>query len=250
MYDRKFDLEKKKIIKKNSSSKRFLKITKEFNVEASLNKYTYTFNWLGVPIIQYPQDIILMQEVINDVKPDLIIETGIARAGSLIFYSSILSLIHKKHKVIGVDIDIRKHARKVLKKHKFAKNIISFQGPSNDEKILNKIKKISKNYNKVLVCLDSDHTHDHVLKELENYSNFVSKNSYLVVFDTTQGTFKNSTINKISKIYKYKPWGKASNPLTAVNQFLKKNKNFKVNNNFFNKSLVSNCYSGFLKRIK
>ena len=90
MYDRQFDLEKKKIIKKNSSSKSFLKITKAFNVEASLNKYTYTFNWLGVPIIQYPQDIIIMQELINEVRPDLIIETGIARAGSLIFYSSIL----------------------------------------------------------------------------------------------------------------------------------------------------------------
>ena len=95
MYDRIFELEKKKIIKKNYSSKRFTEVTKKFNVEASLNKYTYTFNWLGVPIIQYPQDIIIIQELINDIKPDLIIETGIARAGSLIFYSSILSLIHK-----------------------------------------------------------------------------------------------------------------------------------------------------------
>lgn len=250
MQDRIFELEKKKIIKKNSSSKSFLKITKKFNVEASLNKYTYTFNWLGVPIIQYPQDIIIMQELVNDIKPDLIIETGIARAGSLIFYSSILSLIHKKYKVVGVDIDIRKHAKNVLKKHKFSKNIITFQGSSNDEKILKKIKKISKNFKKVLVCLDSDHTHEHVLSELNNYSKFVSKNSYLVVFDTTQGTFNNNIINKISKIYKYKPWGKKSNPLTAVKQFLKNNQNFKVDTNFFNKSLVSNCYSGFLKKIK
>jgi len=250
MYDKKFEVERKKIIKKNSSSKKFLNITKKFNIEASLNKYTYNFNWLGVPIIQYPQDIVLMQEILYEVKPDLIIETGVARSGSLIFYSSILSLIHKKYKVIGVDIDIRKHAKKVLKKHKYSKNITTFQGSSNDSKILSKILKISKNYKKILVCLDSDHTHQHVLEELVNYSSFVSQNSYLIVFDTTQGTFDNKNINKISKVYKYKPWGKKSNPLTAVKKFLKDNKNFVNNEEPFKKALVSNCYSGFLKKIK
>jgi cephalosporin hydroxylase len=250
MFDKKFETERKKIIKKNSSSKKFLDITKKFNIEASLNKYTYNFNWLGVPIIQYPQDLILMQELLYEVKPDLVIETGVARSGSLVFYSSILSLIHKRYKVIGVDIDIRNHAKKVLQKHKFAKNITTFQGSSNDEKILSKILKISKKYKRVLVCLDSDHTHQHVLRELENYNKFVSKNSYLVVFDTTQGTFDNKNINKISKIYKYRPWGKNSNPLTAVKEFLSDNKNFVINDELFNKALVSNCYSGFLKKIK
>lgn len=250
MYDQKFEVERKKIIKKNSISKKFLKITKNFNIEASLNKYTYNFNWLGVPIIQYPQDIVLMQELLFEVKPDLIIETGVARSGSLIFYSSILSLIHKKYRVIGVDIDIRKHAKKVLKQHRFSKNITTFQGSSNDKKILDKIYKLKKKYKKILVCLDSDHTHQHVFEELQNYSKFVSKNSYLVVFDTTQGTFDDKNINKISKVYKYKPWGKKSNPLTAVNNFLKNNKNFVINNELFKKALVSNCYSGFLKKIK
>jgi|TARA_B110000977_G_C10904919_1_gene426844 cephalosporin hydroxylase len=250
MFDKKFEIEKKKIIKKNSSSKKFLDITKKFNIEASLNKYTYNFTWLGVPIIQYPQDMIIMQELLFEVKPDLIIETGVARSGSLIFYSSILSLIHKKYKVIGVDIDIRNHAKKVLKEHKFSKNITTFQGSSNDEKILNKISKLSKKYKKILVCLDSDHTHQHVLDELKNYNKFVSKNSYLVVFDTTQGSFDQKNINKISKVYKYKPWGKNSNPLTAVKEFLKNNKNFTINENPFRKALVSNCYSGFLKKIK
>ena len=250
MYDKKFEIEKKKIIKKNSTSKKFLNITKKFNIEASLNKYTYNFNWLGVPIIQYPQDLIIIQELLYEVKPDLIIETGVARSGSLVFYSSILSLIHKKYKVIGVDIDIRNHAKKVLKEHRFSKNIITFQGSSNDEKILKKITKVSKKHKKILVCLDSDHTHQHVLEELENYSRYVSKNSYLVVFDTTQGSFDKKNINKISKVYKYKPWGKNSNPLTAVKKFLKTNKNFVINQEPFNKALVSNCYSGFLKKIK
>ena len=106
-------------------------------------------------------------QVLYEVKPDLIIETGVARSGSLIFYSSILSLIHKKYKVIGIDIDIRKHAKKVLKRHKYSKNIITFQGSSNDKMILKKFFKISKKYKKILVCLDSDHTHQHVLKSLK-----------------------------------------------------------------------------------
>ena len=250
MYDKKFEIERSKIIKKNSSSKKFLNIVKKFNIEASLNKYTYNFNWLGVPIIQHPQDIVIMQELLYKVKPDLLIETGVARSGSLILYSSLLSLIHKKFKVIGVDIDIRKHARKVLKTHKYSKNIITFQGSSNDKQVLSKISKISKNYKKILVCLDSDHTHPHVLEELMNYSKFVSKNSYLVVFDTTQGTFDDTNIDKISKIYQYKPWGKSSNPLTAVKKFLKDDKKFIVDDELIKKALISNCYSGFLKKIK
>tara|TARA_B100001123_G_C15194385_1_gene980748 strand:- start:561 stop:1313 length:753 start_codon:yes stop_codon:yes gene_type:complete len=250
MYDKKFEIEKKKIIKKNRSSKKFFNLTKKFNTEASLNKYTYSFNWLGVPIIQYPQDIIIMQELIYKVKPDLIIETGVARSGSLILYSSLLALITKNYRVIGVDLDIRSHARKVLLNHKFSKKITTFEGSSNNKKILNKILKITKKFKKVLVCLDSDHTHNHVLKELENYSNFVSKNSYIVIFDTTQGMFDKRNIKKISKIYKYKPWGIKSNPLTAVKEFLKTNKNFVVDNNYFDKALISNCYSGFLRRIK
>ena len=146
MYDKNFEIEKKKIIKKNYSSRKFNNLTKNFNIEASLNKYTYNFDWLGVPIIQYPQDIIIMQELIYKVKPDLIIETGIARSGSLILYSSLLALIKKNYRVVGIDLDIRSHALKVLRNHKFAKKIITFEGSSNDEKILKQITKISKKF--------------------------------------------------------------------------------------------------------
>ena len=250
MYDKKFDYQKKLIINQNYKSEKFLRIAKNFNIQASLNKYSYNFNWLGVPVIQLPQDLIVIQELIFNTKPDLIIETGVARAGSLIFYSSILSMIHKKYRVIGIDIDIRAHAKKVLKFHKYSKNITTFQGSSNDPKILLKIGNIAKKYKKVLVCLDSDHTHPHVLKELGNYSKFVSKNSYLIVFDTTQGSFDDKTIKKISQIYQYKPWGKKSNPLTAVKEFLSRNSNFIVDEDPFKKTLISNCYSGFLKKIK
>ena len=133
-YDIKFQKERDQIIDRNYKSKKFLKIARDFNYQASLNQYTYSFDWLGVPIIQYPQDIMLMQELIFEIKPDMIIETGIARSGSLILYSSLLSLIHKKYKVLGVDIEIRKHAKKVLKNHKFSKNIIAIEGSSNHPK--------------------------------------------------------------------------------------------------------------------
>lgn len=249
-YDIKFQKERDQIIDRNYKSKKFLKIARDFNYQASLNQYTYSFDWLGVPIIQYPQDIMLMQELIFEIKPDMIIETGIARSGSLILYSSLLSLIHKKYKVLGVDIEIRKHAKKVLKNHKFSKNIIAIEGSSNHPKTLDQILKISKSYNNILVCLDSAHTHQHVLDELKNYSKFVSKNSYIVVFDTTIKTFHEKQISKLAKLYQYKPFGKKSNPYTAISEFLKDNKNFQINDKFHKKALISNCNSGFLKRVK
>lgn len=248
IYDKKFNLESNRIINNLIKKKKLQKASRDFNIQASINKYTYNFNWLGVPVIQYPQDLQIMQEIIFDVKPDLIIETGVARGGSLIFYSSILSLIKKRYKVIGVDLDIRKHAKKVLTTHPFAKKITTFQGSSVDFKIFNQIKKISKKFKKIMVCLDSDHTHDHVLKEMELYKDLVTKNSYMVVFDTTQAIFPNNIINKIKKTYAYKPWGKNSNPLTAIKEFLKTNNNFKIIKSQHEKLLITNCYKGFLKK--
>ena len=250
IYDKKFNIEVDKRVKNFSKNSKLKKSAKNFNIQASLRKYSYNFLWAGVPIIQLPQDLILMQELIFKVKPDLIIETGIARGGSLIFYSSILSLIKKKYKIIGIDFDIRKHAKKVLSHHKFAKNVTTIEGSSIDKKTSEKIKKLKKNYKKVLVCLDSNHVHRHVIKELNLYSKFVSKNSYIVVFDTTCGTFDKKNMKKIAQNYNYKPFGIRSNPLTAVKEFLKKNKNFIIDYNFHNKGLITNCYNGFLKRVK
>lgn len=250
IYDKKFDNEVKKRIKDFSENKKLLVCSSEFNEQASLAKYTYNFKWLGVPVIQYPQDLVVMQELIFNLKPDLIIETGVARAGSLIFYSSLLSLIHKKYKIIGIDIEIRKHAKKVLSKHKFSKNIVTFEKSSTDNNIIKKIHSIAKKYKKILVCLDSDHTHEHVLNEMNLYCKFVSKNSYLVVFDTSQAFFKKEIINHMAKSYSYKPWGHKSNPYTAVKEFLVNNKNFKIENYYDKKSLITNARNGFLKRIK
>lgn len=246
---KKFENDKNIRIKKYQKDTNLLEVSKKFAIKSSLNKYTYNFNWLGRPIIQFPQDIIILQEVIWNIKPDLIIETGIAHGGSLIFSSSILQMIGHG-KVLGVDIEIRKHNLKEIKKHPMSKRIKMIEGSSIDENIFSQVKNYSKKYSKILVFLDSKHTHDHVLRELELYSELVSKNSYIVVFDTTMNTFDKKSINKIAENYRYKPWGKNSNPHSAVHKFIKQNKNFKIDKLLHQKALITNCYDGFLKKIK
>lgn len=233
---------RKKNIRYMAKNKKIKKIANDFVVEADKIKYEYNFNWLGRPIIQFPQDIVALQEIIWEVKPDLIIETGIAHGGSLIFYASILELIGKGM-VLGIDIDIRKHNRKEIEKHKLFKRIVMLEGSSIDNTIIKQVKNIVKKHRKVLICLDSLHTHEHVLSELNLYSKFVSKNSYLIAMDTSIELMPKGT-------YKNRPWDKGNNPATAVTVFLKNHKNFTVNKNIENKLLITSSPSGFLQRIK
>ncbi len=244
-----FEKEKSIRIKNFKKNTSLLKAANKFTRESLYPLYSYNFNWLGRPIIQYPQDIIALQEIIWNVKPDLIIETGIARGGSLIFSSSMLSLLNtfqlKKanRKVIGIDIDIRKHNKKAVEKHPFSKNIKMIEGSSIDVKVFDKVKKISQNFKKILVFLDSNHTHEHVYEELNLYSSLVSKNSYCVVFDTI--------VEDLPKNYiKNRPWNKGNNPKTAIKKFLKNNKNFKIDNEYNNKLLISMNPDGYLKKFK
>ena len=144
IYDLKFDREKKRRVKGYLKDKKFVNLSKKFNIKATINNYAYNFNWLGVPIIQFPQDLVVMQELIFDIKPDLIIETGIARGGSLVFYASLLKLINPKAKVLGIDIDIRPHTKKVFKKHSLRKRILSIKGSSVSKNTIEKTKKITK----------------------------------------------------------------------------------------------------------
>ncbi|MEE8321175.1 MAG: CmcI family methyltransferase, partial [Gammaproteobacteria bacterium] len=147
-------------------------------------KYSYNFFWLGRPVIQYPQDIMAMQEIIWRVKPDLIIETGIAHGGSLIFSASMLELTGGDGRVLGIDIDIREHNRVEIEKHPMYKRIDMLEGSSIDEKIAEQVYDFAKGKKRIMVFLDSMHTHDHVLRELQLYSPLVTKASYMVVFDT------------------------------------------------------------------
>lgn len=238
-----FQEEKKVRIKSYESNKFLKKAASDFNIESNKAQYSYNFSWMGRPIIQYPQDMIAMQEIIWEVKPDLIIETGIAHGGSLIYYASILELIGNGE-VLGIDIDIREHNKKEIEKHPMFKRIKMIQGSSIDEKIVEEIRKIADGKKKVVVCLDSNHTHEHVLNELNFYSPFVSLNSYIVVFDTIVEDLPDGYFSQ------QRPWGIGNNPYTAVDAFLKTNDNFIADKTIDNKLLISVTPRGYLKKIR
>lgn len=228
------------------------KLSDDFMSQSHLLKYSYNFSWLGRPIIQYPQDIVSFQEIVFKVKPDLIIETGIAHGGSLILSASLLNLLdlyegvnpyESNRKVVGIDIDIRSHNYKAIKEHPFNNKIEMIQGSSIDEEVVREIQNISSNFNKILVCLDSNHTHEHVYKELTLYSDFVSLGSYCIVFDTVIEKLPIDCCND-------RPWSVGNNPLTAVNEWLNENKNFRVDKFYDQKSLISVAKGGFLERFQ
>lgn len=216
----------------------------EWMLHADKYKYIYNFTWMGRPIIKFPQDIIALQELIFKVKPDLIIETGIAHGGSIIFSASMLQLLGNNGKVIAVDIDIRSHNRTAVENHPMSKHITMLEGSSTDPYILDQIKHFAKDYETVMVCLDSNHTHAHVLNELEVYSPLVSVGSYAVLPDTLIEFFPKG-------YYKDRPWDVGNNPYTAMIEFLKTNDSFVQDNEITDKLLVTEAYNGgFLKRIK
>ncbi len=205
-------------------------------------KYSYNFKWMGRPIIQYPADMMAMQEIIWEVRPQVIVETGIAHGGSLIFSASMLELIGGPGRVIGVDIDIRPHNRAAIKQHPLAKRITMVEGSSVDAEVAARIRGLCGDAKPVIVLLDSNHTHAHVAKELELYSPLVRKGSYLVVFDTViedmpEGAFPN------------RPWAHGNNPKTAVQQFLMGNPRFVVDQDIENKLLLTVAPGGYLKCI-
>lgn len=214
-----------------------------FMLAAAKHKYTYQFTWLGVPIIQYPQDILALQEIIWDVKPDLIIETGIAHGGSLIFSASMLELLGNNGRVLGIDIDIREHNRNEIEKHPMAKRITMMQGSSIDPGTVKKVKEFAASSKKILVILDSNHTHEHVLAELNSYASLVTKGSYCCVFDTGVEDFP------ADYDWHGRPWGKGDNPKTAVWEFIKTHPEFIIDSAIHEKLLVTVAPDGYLKRI-
>ena len=230
----------------------------DWMIAANNAKYSYHFSWLGRPIIQYPQDIVAMQELIWAVKPDLIIETGIAHGGSLVFSASMLAILdmceavennspldlHKSRRhVLGLDIDIRKHNLEAIKAHPMQQYISMIQGSSIDSKTIEKVRNFAKAYSRVLVCLDSNHTHDHVLAELEAYASLTSIESYCVVFDTVIEDMPSS-------MFPDRPWGPGNNPKTAVHQFLKDHPEFVIDSSIPAKLQLTVAPDGYLRRTK
>jgi cephalosporin hydroxylase len=238
----KFNKEVKENISLQGKNEHLKKTAAAFMDASIRSRYSYNFTWLGRPIIQYPQDIIAIQEIIYQIQPDLIIETGIAHGGSLILHASICELIGKGE-VIGIDIDIRDHNKTEILNHRMSKRISMIQGSSIDEAVVKQVAEKAKGKEKILVILDSNHTHEHVLAEIKLYSHFVTKDSYLLVFDTVVEDLP-------ADIYNNRQWGVGDNPKTAVQEFLKTNNDFIVNSDIDNKLLISVAPGGFLKRIK
>jgi len=239
----KFEAEKKENIQKLGENKELVQKGIDFLVSTAPLKYSYHFTWMGRPIIAFPQDMIAMQEIIWEVKPDLIIETGVAHGGSIVYYASLLELIGGNGMVVGIDIDIRKHNRDLIEAHPMMKRIKLLQGSSIGDDIKSQVREIASQYKKIMVCLDSNHTHEHVLEELKFYAPLTSVGSYCVVFDTVVEDMKD---------YKFadRTWGVGNNPKTAVWEYLKTNDDFVINKSIDNKLLISVAPDGFLKRVK
>jgi cephalosporin hydroxylase len=233
----------KTVIERLGNDNKAKELTQQWFEHVSAFEYSYHFTWLGIPIIQFPQDIVALQEVIWKVKPDLIIETGIARGGSLIFSASMLELLGGDGLVLGIDIDIREHNRLEIEAHPMSKRIQMIQGSSVSEDVLKQVRHIAKEKKRVIVILDSNHTHDHVSQELEKYHSFVTIDSYLLVFDTIIEDMPSSFSNG-------KPWDVGDNPKTAVHDFLKKNRDFEIEKSFQNKLLITVAPDGYLRRVR
>lgn len=253
-----FKLECEENIKKQGNDQSLLNARNTVFNESFGHKYPYNFEFLGRPIIQYPQDMVAMQELIWEVKPDLIIETGIAHGGSLIMSASMLALLdmceaiemgvaldpkNSKRKVLGLDIDIRQHNREAIEAHPMSSRIQMIQGSSIAPEVIEQVKVVAKNYNRVLVCLDSNHTHDHVLAELEAYAPLTSVGSYCVVFDTIVEDMPKT-------MFPDRPWGPGNNPKTAVWEYLKTHSEFKIDKSIDHKLLISVAPDGYLKRLR
>jgi cephalosporin hydroxylase len=219
--------------------------------------YSYNFTWLGRPVIQYPQDSVGIQELVWSVRPDLIIETGIAHGGSLILSASLLAMLDycdavesksvldpmkTKRKVIGLDIDIRSHNRRAIEAHPLAHHIEMIQGSSIAPEVVAEVQKRAAGYSRILVFLDSNHTHDHVLGELQAYAPLVSVGSYCCVFDT-------AIEDMPADYFTDRPWNKGNNPKTAAREFLSTHPEFVVDKRIDTKLLITVAPDGFLKRI-
>jgi len=239
-YERIPSLRKYVLTKRDKNTLDLEKVGLQWTKVAEENRLSYEIDWLGVPVIQTPEDLILVQELIFKVKPDFIIESGIAHGGSLIYYASLMELLGKG-KVVGVDIEIRENNRKVIEAHPLFKRIEMIEGDSVSDDTIREIRKRVPKNSKAIVCLDSNHTKAHVLKELQLYQDFVVPGCYIVVFDTN--TSKLAELGACDKKYIN------NGPKEAAEEFLRINDNFEVDK-YYNKLYVSCSPDGYLRRIK
>jgi cephalosporin hydroxylase len=218
-------------------------LARDFIVRGAGYRYSYNFSWLGVTVIQHPEDLVAMQEIIWRVRPSVIIETGVAHGGSIVFYASMLQLLGGDGIAIGIDVDIRAHNREKIETHPLASRIRLVQGSSIDPATVGEVRRLAGNRTRAIVALDSNHTHAHVLEELRLYAPFVPKESYLVVFDTVveqmpPGHFAD------------RPWAPGNSPMTAVREFLRDNRRFVVDSEYNDKLLITVAPAGYLRCVE
>jgi len=203
--------------------------------------YSYNFRWMGRPVIQFPQDLMALQEIIWAVRPAAIVETGVARGGSLVFHASMLELLGGDGIVVGVDVDIRAHNRQAIEEHPMARRIRLVEGSSVDAEVFSKVRAEVGERSPVIVILDSNHTHAHVIDELRLYADLVNPGSFLVVLDTIVEHLPKS-------MYQDRPWGPGDNPMTAVRQFLQEDSRFEQDRSIDGKLLITVAPEGWLRR--
>lgn len=242
-----FHQEKEENIRAMARDKNTRRIGRLFMDHVTDYKYGYYFTWMSRPIIQHPQDMIALQEIIMSVQPDLIVETGIAHGGSLILSASMLELLDiatpldgLKREVVGIDIEIRPHNRIAIEAHPMYRRITMLEGSSTDLTIAKTVGEIAKNHKTVMVLLDSCHTEEHVLREMELYGPLVTAGSYLVVYDTL--------VEFEDKSHNDRPWGKGNSPYTAVQKFLRAHDEFKADETIEEKIVITSCPGGWLRR--
>ena len=241
IWDLDFQEWRKKLLASQSKDIQFKDLSSNWMQLAVDNKYSYQFDWLGVPIIQMPEDLILFQDIVYKTQPDLIIETGVARGGSVVFWASIQKLCGITGKVLGVDIEIRQHAKNAIFDSNFKDEIHLIEGSSVEDQVVNQVKNYVSQHKKIMVVLDSNHTHEHVLSELEIYSKFVTKDCFMLVLDTV--------IDDLN-IDPERSWGPGSSPKSAVKEFMLKNSSeFTREQSYEDRALLSVAPYGYWRKI-
>ena len=238
-----FDKEKEDNIRAQGADESLRHLALTFMRETGKYQYTYNFSWMGVPIIQFPQDLLAIAEIVFQTKPDLIVETGIAHGGGLVYYASLLELLGGQRRVVGVDIALRDHNRAAILAHPMARRIEIIDGSSTSAEVVKKVSDLAAGASRVLVILDSDHTHRHVLGELDLYSPLIRSGGYLIVLDTTIEDQPNG-------FFRNRPWNKTDNPKTAVREFLRANRRFVVDRAVEDKLLITVAREGYLRCIE
>jgi len=238
-----FFTERKNNIREMGNDKELQKKSLDWMLHADKYKYTYNYSWMGRPIIKYPSDIIIQQELMWKLRPDLVIETGIAHGGSIIFTSSMMEMMGISGEVVAVDIDLRKHNRDLIESHPMYKRITMYEGNSIDQIIIDKVSKHAEGKKCVMVILDSLHTHEHAYKELKAYASLVTVGSYCMLPDTFIEFFPKGYYSS------NRPWDVGNNPYTAVQEFLKETNLFEIDKSLTNKAMITEAIDGYLKRI-